>query len=47
MALGLLILCSKGFAQYIVGMSEFSDDLPEFLDDVSTYIPENFQKLTY
>ena len=34
-------IASKGFAQYIVGIYEFSDDLPEFLDDVSTYIPEN------
>jgi NAD-dependent dihydropyrimidine dehydrogenase PreA subunit len=34
-------IASKGFAQYIIGMYEFSDDLPEFLDDISSYIPEN------
>ena len=34
-------IATKGFAQYIVGMYEFSDDLPEFLDDISSYIPEN------
>jgi NAD-dependent dihydropyrimidine dehydrogenase PreA subunit len=34
-------IASRGFAQYIVGMYEFPDDLPEFLDEVDEYIPEN------
>ncbi len=34
-------IASHGFASYIVGMYEFPDDLPEFLDEVEEYIPEN------
>lgn len=34
-------IASHGFAQYIVGIHEFPDDLPEFLDDVDEYVPKN------
>lgn len=34
-------IASRGFASSIVGMYEFPHDLPEFLDDVEEYIPEN------
>ncbi|RBQ24328.1 Thymidylate synthase [Candidatus Methanobinarius endosymbioticus] len=36
-------IATYGFASNIVGIHEFpsKDDLPEFIDDVSSYIPEN------
>ncbi|MCK9152474.1 DUF166 domain-containing protein [Methanobacterium alcaliphilum] len=34
-------IASKGFAKDIVGLYEFSEDLPEFLDDVEDHIPNN------
>ncbi len=37
-------IATHGFAEHIVGMYEFPDDLPEFLDDVDEYIPKNLPK---
>ncbi len=36
-------IATHGFASNIIGIHEFpsSDDLPEFIDDISSYIPEN------
>lgn len=36
-------IATHGFASNIIGIHEFpsADDLPEFIDDISSYIPEN------
>jgi NAD-dependent dihydropyrimidine dehydrogenase PreA subunit len=34
-------IAKRGFAASIVGMHEFPDDLPEFIDDPQSYIPES------
>jgi len=34
-------IAQRGFASSIVGIHEVPEDLPEFIDDVSSYIPDN------
>jgi NAD-dependent dihydropyrimidine dehydrogenase PreA subunit len=34
-------IAAHGFAANIVGIHEFYEDLPEFIDDISEYIPKN------
>ncbi len=33
-------IANRGFASSIVGLHEFPDDLPEFIDDFEPYIPK-------
>lgn len=37
-------IANKGFGSAIVGLHEFSEDLPDFIDDYNKYIPENLPK---
>ncbi len=34
-------IAAQGFAKNIVGIEEFSEELPEFIDDIEEYIPSN------
>jgi thymidylate synthase len=37
-------LANRGFASSIVGLHEFSSDIPEFIDDIEEYIPKELQE---
>ncbi|MDD3984725.1 MAG: DUF166 family protein [Methanobacterium sp.] len=37
-------IANKGFGSAIVGLHEFPEDLPDFIDDYNKYIPENLPK---
>ena len=38
-------IANRGFASAIVGLHEFPEDIPEFIDDFKNYIPQRSARM--